>query len=376
DHGSGVQADPWLLLQPSPRDALRLGVRLGRADFDVPNSRLQEDAGQDARQRLRLALPLGSWQRRWSARTVSQLALVGPFAESRLDPSPGDTPIPTTACRTGRRLGVLASVSRGLGRHVLKAGFEVSRMRIVEDFAFHVTDAEEAAEAEVSDAALGFDAANPFQFSDGRSGTQVSGYVQDTWNAGHGFVVDAGLRFDRSALPVAETSWGPRVGVAYRASRDWSFRASVNRYFQPPQAEWLLLAASEAARALSPFPEDGGAGGPGPRAQRQWGVEIGAERRLGRRVRLDVALWQRNATSVSDPNVFFGTTIVFPNSVARGRARGLDLRVEAPTGREGLGGYLSYTLARADQYGPIDGGLFISEDFAEIVAGTRFTPDH
>jgi hypothetical protein len=376
DHGAGIQADPWLRLQPSGRDTLRLGVRLGRSDFDVPNSRIQEDAGQDARQRLRLALPLGSWQRRWSAHTVSQLALLGSFTEGRLEPSPGDRPISTMADRTGRRLGVLASVTRGLDRHALKAGFEVSRLRIEEEFSFHVTDPGEGAEAELSDAALAFGAANPFLFSGRQSGTQVSAFARDTWNAGHGFVLDVGLRFDRSAFPTAETSWGPRVAVAYRASRDWAFRASVDRYFQPPQPEWLLLSSSEEARVLSPFAEEGNTGGAVPRAERQTGFEVGVERWLGRRVRVDLAAWQRNATNVSDPNVFFGTTIVFPNSVARGRARGLDLRVEAPPRREGLGGYLSYTLAKADQYGPITGGLFIEEDFAEIGPGTRFTPDH
>ena len=34
----------------------------------------------------------------------------------------------------------------------------------------------------------------------------------------------------------------------------------------------------------------------------------------------------------ADPNVFFGTSIIFPNIVARGRASGIDVRIEpAPT---------------------------------------------
>ena len=40
--------------------------------------------------------------------------------------------------------------------------------------------------------------------------------------------------------PMAQTSWGPRFGVAYRPGRTTTLRASVDRYFQPPQLEWLL----------------------------------------------------------------------------------------------------------------------------------------
>ena len=79
----------------------------------------------------------------------------------------------------------------------------------------------------------------------------------------------------------------------------------------------------------------------------------------------------RNA---ADPNVFFGTTIIFPNSVARGRARGLDVRLELQR-RRGWSGYVSYGLARVIQTGPITGGLFL-EDVADIGAGVDFVPDH
>jgi len=116
-------------------------------------------------------------------------------------------------------------------------------------------------------------------------------------------------------------------------------------------------------------------GGAEPRAERQTGAEIGGERWLGDAARLDVALWYRRATDVSDPNLFIGTTIIFPDSVGEQRARGLDVRLEVPR-RRGFGGYLSYTLSKADAYGPITGGLFLEEDFLEIGPGTRFTPDH
>src|SRR6185369_11767737 len=76
-----------------------------------------------------------------------------------------------------------------------------------------------------------------------------------------------------------------------------------------------------------------------------------------------------------DPNVFFSTTVIFPNSVDRGFARGLDVRLDVPE-RRGWSGFLSYSNQRILQTGPINGGLFLTDDVIEIGPGTRFIPDH
>jgi outer membrane receptor for Fe3+-dicitrate len=152
-------------------------------------------------------------------------------------------------------------------------------------------------------------------------------------------------------------------------------RASLNRFFQPPQAEYLLLSSSPQAQGLSPFVEELGTGGADIRAERQTALEAGCEFWLGRALRADVAVWQRRIRNQGDPNVFFGTTVIFPNAVDRGEAQGLDLRLEMPR-RRGLSGFLTYTLAKIDQYGPINGGLFLEDDIIEIGPGTKFTPDH
>jgi hypothetical protein len=73
--------------------------------------------------------------------------------------------------------------------------------------------------------------------------------------------------------------------------------------------------------------------------------------------------------------VFFGTTIIFPNSVASGTARGMDLRLEMARYR-GWTSFASYTLSQVEQIGPINGGLFLEENILDIGPGTRFTPDH
>ena len=67
--------------------------------------------------------------------------------------------------------------------------------------------------------------------------------------------------------------------------------------------------------------------------ERQWAAELGVEQWLGRRLRIDAAFWYRAIREVGDPNVFAGTTIIFPNAVATGRARGIDVRLEMPRRR-------------------------------------------
>lgn len=37
---------------------------------------------------------------------------------------------------------------------------------------------------------------------------------------------------------------------------------------------------------------------------------------------------------------------------------------------------MSYTLSKASQIGPINGGLFLDDDVIDIGPGTSFTPDH
>ena len=374
-NGSAYQGDVRAFARPSERDSLTVGIRYGHASFQVPNNQDQQAAGQDQRQDVSNGVPMISWQRSWNDRTVSQVAGFGFWNSANLTPSAFDTPISTAADRNGDRFGVLASVTHSLDRHVLKAGFEVSHVHTKESFSFFVTDPDEADDAGLSDGALEFTPENPFLFQGDASGMQYSVYAQDTWRALSNLVINFGLRFDRSALPSPETNWGPRFGLAYRPTRSTTLRASVDRYFQPPQLEWLLLSGSEQARVLSPFAEEGLPGGAPVPAEKQTAYEVGLEQWLGHAAKLSVDGWYRRGTDVDDPNVFFSSTIVFPNAVALQKAAGVDVRVDVPR-RHGVSGFASYSYSKIRQYGPITGGLFLEDDFLDIGPGTEFTPDH
>ncbi len=92
-------------------------------------------------------------------------------------------------------------------------------------------------------------------------------------------------------------------------------------------------------------------------------------------MRLDAAFWRRTFRNFGDPNTFFNTTVVFPNSVNRGFATGFDTRLDVPEFK-GFSGFVNYTNGRIVQFGPINGGLFLTDEFIEIGNETRFIPDH
>ena len=125
---------------------------------------------------------------------------------------------------------------------------------------------------------------------------------------------------------------------------------------------------------LSPFVSDTGEGGAELLPERQTAVEAGVDQDVGP-LRLDVAYWRRWVRNAADPNVFLGTTIIFPNSVDRGWASGLDLRLDMLP-RHGWSGWVSYSNSRVEQVGPITRGLFLEDEVADIADGERFIPDH
>jgi outer membrane receptor for ferrienterochelin and colicin len=362
----------WLA---STSDTLSIVGGMGRSSFDVPHNEEQNEAGQDQRQRNVQTWQTASWQRAWSANTVSQIAGYHRSGSAALVGSERDTPLHLSAERTLRRTGVLGSVTHHRGKHVLKTGVEAARLRLREDFSFFVTDEDAGEEADLSEGALEHDADDPFVFAGRAQPTLFAFYVQDSVQFGRGLTVDFGVRADRARMLTESSQWSPRLGAAYDVPNSGTIvRASVDRFFQPPQAENLLLGSSEHARGLSPFVNETG-GGEDLEPERQWATELAVNQSLPGGVRFDVAYWRRRVESVSDPNVLFGTTIIVPNAIARGEADGVDVRVDLPR-RRGASGYLSYTNARVVNFGPVTGGLFLEDEVIEIADGTRFIPDH
>ena len=361
---------------PTDRDILIANVSVNGSDFRVTNTFEQEVAGQRQRQELRDNSQSLTWQRTWASETVTNLGWYRRSYQAELLPSLQDTPISARQFREHVRQGFLFNLTHFFRGHLLKTGAEAQRVTPREFFSFFVNDEEEAEEAELSDEVLEFDADDPFEFRDRAVRGQASWYIQDTFSPEENLTVNAGIRFDHTALLVADSQFSPRVGaVYYIPGTRTSFRGSYNRLFMPPQVENLLLSSSQQARQLSPFSTPEGEGGAAVPPERQHAFEVGFAQDVAGLIRLDGAYWWRYVRNYADPNVFLGTTIIFPNAVAEGEAEGLDFRIDVPE-RNGWSGFLSYSNSRVFQIGPINGGLFLEEEVIEIGPGTRFTPDH
>jgi outer membrane receptor protein involved in Fe transport len=287
---------------------------------------------------------------------------------AELFPSPEDTPLSASQNRRHTRQGALVSVTRLVNQHLLKGGVDVQRVSARESFSFFTTDDGD----DVSEEAQEFGPDDPFQFDDDVVRHQGSLYLQDTVSLADLLTLEAGVRLDWTTLLESESAVSPRIGVAFHSSRlRTTFRGSYNRLFKAPQVENLLLSSSEEARELSPF-EGGGASVP---AERQHAFEAGFSSALGDLAVLDASYWRREVRNYADPNVFYGTTILFPNSVASGEASGVTASLEFPVHR-GLSAFVRYGNSRVLQFGPINGGLFLEDDIIEIGPGTAFVPDH
>ena len=372
--GGDVSFDLRADWHPTEKDILRLAGTLQGGNFDVPNNEDQQDAGQAQRQRVRHDHESLSWQHTFSPNTLFDAGYFRNFFRASLLPSEFDTPITAEQNRHQTRQGVVASLSHLTHGHTIKAGVEFSNVSISELFGFAVTDPDAAEEAGISDPAMDFTPDNPFLFTGHVSRRTQGVYGQDDFSPFKDLTLSLGVRYDHSNLLVSDDQVSPRIGAVYYIPKTrTAVRASFNRLYAPPQTENLLIASSEQARELSPFADSGGGADIRPEKLSSW--EVGFAQELPKSMRLNVAYWWRRFKNIDDPNVLLGTTIIFPNSVAKAEAQGLDVRLDVPI-RKGFSAYFTYTNNQIVEIGPLNGGLFLDDDFIDIGPGTRFTPDH
>ena len=375
NYGGGGNLSLRAEWHPTTRDSLILNVAGNGSDFNVPNDLDQELAGQRQKQELRDNAQALTWQRVWNPRTVTDIAYFRRAHESTLESNELALPLFAEQDRKHTRHGLLTSITHEHGGHNLKAGIEFQSVSPREFFTFFVTDKQEAEEREISNTVIALGAENPFIFRDRAAGNLYSAYVQDAFPLFDNLSLQIGLRYDHSRLLVSAQQFSPRLGVVYFIPKSrTAIRGSFNRLYQPPQVDNLLLSSSEQAGQLSPFATPAGGGNAAIKPERSSAWEAGFAQDVAGLFKLDAAYWWRNFRNVGDPNVFFNTTVIFPNSVSEGYSRGLDVRLDVPEHR-GISGYVSYTNQRVLQTGPINGGLFLTDDFIQIGPGTKFIPD-
>jgi len=166
------------------------------------------------------------------------------------------------------------------------------------------------------------------------------------------------------------------VGLAYYwAKTQTVFRASYNRFFTPPPRENLLLTTSAEAASLSPLAIKGGQGVKPVYPEKQHGFEVGIQQ-LSRFVQLDVVYFSRFIRDMSDADQFLNSGIIFPIAISKGRATGIDARLDVAQIR-GFSGFISYSNSYTRAQTPIVGGIFLGEAVESLEhPGRTFANDH
>jgi hypothetical protein len=356
-----------LEFHPSDANFVRAVVSANSSRFDVPNRPVADSLGVDGEQRLTHDSQTVTWLRQIGSAYSLDAVAYRRAARAALDLSTG-VPLAATQDRTLDHQGGSVALSYSRGRHRGKAGLQVDRNPVAEQFSVRATG------TALDDAASLFDpgrGGRPFDFEGREVASAVGLFVQDVFSPTPDLNISLGVRYDRYRLLVNESAVSPRLGMAYHVhGSETVLRASYSRLFMPPFSENLLVSSSAEARALSPQQDVGG--GIDVRSERQHAFEVGVQQAVGRYARLDVSFYRKNIRNVADVDQFRDTTVTFPISVDRGRAQGLDVRLDVPMVRR-VNGYVSLSRASMVNIAPLSGGLLLG---APLQAGEEFFADH
>lgn len=383
-HNGGNSARGFLRLdyQPSDRDVLRWNVLTGRSAFQLANLRSQQANGMNQRQELADFATAFAWTRTLDPKSTAELNYSVRTASSSLLPSAGDTPVTASQQRRLTTVALTHRYSTVRGRHNIRAGVDLQRIPLHEQFSFGITNAAfNAPESpDYLPTLLPFDLmrrGRPFVFDERGTGGFYSAHIQDAIKLG-AFQISLGLRYDVYRFQTDVTSLQPRLGVSYHVKRTGTvFRASYNRLLQTPQNENLLLSNSDKANVLVDPEIRATTGGAASRIRPEVQnlMEVGVQQSLGRRFSLNSSFYHKNARNQQDVNNFFNTPIVFPLQLVAIRVNSVESRL-VMTPWKGLSATLAATHSRAISTPPFVGGLYIGNGNVRLLNEGPFVIDH
>ena len=342
---------------------VRLWVARRSTWFQVPNTRLQQDAGQRQDRGSRDTEGAVSYQHVFNPSLLGAVHGTVRDIGATLWSNPNSTPINASQDR-GYREGYLnGSLAGQNGAHDWKVGAEARWASINERFGYQIAQYS----YQPGDFPI-FDPEIPASYNfNGHSPDQgQAAYAQDTlrWR---NFTVSLGLRFDHYRLLVDESAWSPRVALA------WTFQplgtvlhGSYDRTFGTPPFENLLVSAAPGSRFDLGFylpvrPSHGNY------------YEGGIAQAFGSHVRLDASYFLRDVSNFLDDDLLLNTGVSFPITYARTRIHGTEAKLSVPNWGH-FSGYLSYTNAVGQAHLPVTGGLFLDDNAGDLLASTGRFP--
>ncbi len=411
DIGNNQTVFDRLDFEPTGKDALHLNLFAARNWIQNPNS--YDQLSQDQRQRVLTWSIAPGYQHTVSAHT---LITVNPYirkdqfnyyaSRDAFD----DTPATQSQNRQLLNWGVRADVSTTKGHHNLKYGVDLKQTRLLENFAFGITDPTFNSPCISSDgnavgdpaltsiaqcSAAGFQpnvASNPsvtgaafspallpfdlsrggqlFNFHAAANINQYAMYAQDAITAGN-FMFNVGFRFDIYDGLVSKTGPQPRTGISYNIKKTGTvLRSSYARTFETPFNENLLLSSATGAGGLAQnvFGSTAVAIQPGFRNQ----FNAGFQQAVGKYLLIDADYFWKFTHNSFDFSTLLNTTITFPIAWHNSKLDGATGRVST-TNLKGFQAYWTFGHTRARYFPPEDGGLIPQ---GAPLAGGVFRIDH
>jgi hypothetical protein len=352
NHASFGDATVQLQRDFNEHDRLTLAVEHAKTNFLVPNELVQQQAGQRQSRGDSETAGRFSYQHIFSSNVIGNLRLSGSDSSAGLSSNSLSTPILADQERGVTQGYAGASVSADIGRQQIKGGADIVAASLRERFAYQISDA----------SFFDPDVPATFTFRGSHRDVEPAFFVQDVVRFER-WTISAGLRWDRYHLLVHESSFSPRVGVAYRSPfYGLVLRASYDRVFQTPAVENLLLASSSAAQGLTAETT-----GLPVRPSRGNFYEVGFSKGIAGHLRLDGGHFWRRVAQFSDDDVFLNTGVTFPIAFARAEIEGTEAKIVVP--RWGaFSGFASYANQVGTGFLPVNGGLFIGADEASQLA--------
>ena len=343
-------------------DLLKLVVMGDGANFQIPKTSLDDQfrPGLNANQKTRAQSAILSWSHATSGNALLTTSLYERWSQVSFDQT--GEPLASIAenDRTLWTTGIKSDLTVLRGRHTIKGGLDLVRLRPEESLFFYGEGYVAFSHTQgLPHSHLRGPNRGPIVFNGEKAGGQGSIYVQDSIQWTRNLRTQAGLRFDRYSLETSASHFSPRVSASYRLTeRGTTIHASYDHFFVPPAVENVLISSAGLTRHVQGFDQ------PLPPLQPivENQLELGVSQPVTGNLRVSATGYYRQSKGPVHTILFPDTRIYAYANFDKGKSYGLELRADVPVWtRLGLSGSLNYALSRVYFWNPITAG-FVDED--------------
>jgi len=336
-------------------DRMSLSVRHELSRFEIPDELVQQQAGQLQTGDNFETIGSLRYQHVFSPNSLGTLAAMVRDTANGLDSNPNSTPILATQRNDFREGYFKAAFTRHFHNQELKAGVESDSTFLHEKFSFVITDPTQ------------FDPGTPTTeqpFSASHPDVEPSAFVEDLIRLGK-WTLNAGLRWDNYQLLLHRNAVSPRISIGRSVpSLNMALHASLDRVFQTPSSENILITSSQWINQLDPsvlhLPVK-----PSTGTYYEGGVTEG----LTRRAAVDVNVYRRDARDYADDDQLLNTGVSYPIAFDKALIYGAEGKLTLIR-LDKLSGYVSYSYMVGNARFPVTGGLFLGDEAAAALTRT------